>query len=305
MEWLMSVHPMTRISLLFFVVVTSLAVFALLIARQLRVQEARRKLWNDEQTERKGAMSSFMDRCTTLLEGSGVSMSAYELAGIWVACCILPPLVAAVVDANFEIVVMCAVVGVFAPPAYMRFAKTRNQKRFEEMLGQTMPLIASNLKAGNSLSQAFKSVVTDMEEPISGEFKILCGDIDRGMPMGDALDKMAERNKSKDLKLFASAVRTQERTGGNLATIVNTVGETIRARVQIRQEINSKTSQGRATAVIMVLVPPMLALALFFTNDMYHEFYVTPMGMIVLAACGLMELVGFFFARKICDIKTD
>lgn len=305
MEWLMSVHPMTRISLLFFVVVTSLAVFALLLARQMRVQEARKKLWNDGRAARKGAMSSFMERCTNLLEGSGISMSAYELASIWVACCILPPLVAAVIDASFEIVIICALLGVFAPPLYLRVAKTRNQKRFEEMLGQTMPLIASNLKAGNSLNQAFRSVVTDMEQPISGEFRILCDDIDRGMPIGDALEKMADRNNSKDLKLFASAVRTQERTGGNLATIVNTVGETIRARVQIRQEINSKTSQGRATAIIMVLVPPLLTLSLFFSNEMYHDFYVSPMGLIVLAACALMELVGFFSARKICDIKTD
>lgn len=305
MDWLMSLRPMTRISLLFFVVVASLAAFALLIARQMRIQEARKKLWNDEEAEHKGAMSSLIERCTSLLEGSGISMSAYELAGIWAACCVLPPLVAAVVDASFEIVIMCAILGVFAPPLYMRVAKTRNQKRFEEMLGQTMPLIASNLKAGNSLNQAFRSVVTDMEQPISGEFRILCDDIDRGMPIADALDKMADRNNSKDLKLFASAVRTQERTGGNLATIVNTVGETIRARVQIRQEINSKTSQGRATAIIMVLVPPVLAIALFFTNEMYHDFYVTPMGMICLVVCALMEVVGFMSARKICDIKTD
>lgn len=305
MEWLMSLDPMTRVSLALLVIVTSLAVFALLVARQMRVQEARKKLWSDEEGEGEGAIASFMGRCTSLLEGSGVSMSAYELAGIWVACCVLPPLVAAVVDASMDIVATCAVVGIFAPPVYMRMAKTRNRKRFEEMLGQTMPLIASNLKAGNSLNQAFRSVVTDMEEPISGEFKILCDDIDRGMPIGDALDKMGERNRSKDLKLFASAVRTQERTGGNLATIVETVGETIRARMQIRQEINSKTSQGRATAIIMVFVPPMLAIALFFTNEMYREFYATPMGMVVLAACALMELVGFFLARRICDIKID
>lgn len=83
----------------------------------MRVQEARKKLWNDERAARKGAMSSFMERCTNLLEGSGISMSAYELASIWVACCILPPLVAAVIDASFEIVIICALLGVFAPPS--------------------------------------------------------------------------------------------------------------------------------------------------------------------------------------------
>ena len=306
MDWLQTMKPMTLASLGIVIAVVALAALALISARRIRVADERRNVWTEQDAAAaKGAVAGMLDQARRLLEGSGVKLSARELTAVWAMCATIPPLLAAVVAAPLHIVLLALAAGAAAPVLYLGIARKRNEKRFEEMLGQAMPLIASNLRGGIALRQAIMPVCRDMDEPIRGEFEKLNSDILSGMPLPDAIDKMAERNKSKDLRLFASAVRAQQRTGGNLAEIVETVGKTIRARVEMRQEINAKTSQGRATAVIMVLVPPIMLAALWMMNDMYRDFYTTPMGLVVLVVCGFMEVVGYLATRKVCDIRCD
>lgn len=293
------------VSLILIAVVLGIALAALATSRRARVIAERRRVWTPEEAVAGGRLGDALERSRKLLEGSGIKLSPRELLSIWAVCATLPPLAAAALGASMPVIILALALGAGAPMLYLRVARGRNEKRFEEMLGQAMPLIASNLRGGLALRQAIMPVCRDMDEPIRGEFEILNSDIGRGMPVSDALDKMAERNSSKDLKLFASAVRAQERTGGNLAEVVDSVGSTIRARVEMRHEINAKTSQGRATAIIMVLVPPFMLLTLWSMNEMYAEFYTTPMGWLTIGICAVMEGIGYFFTRKICDIKTD
>ena len=168
-----------------------------------------------------------------------------------------------------------------------------------------MPLISANLRGGAMLSQAIRPVAENMDEPIKSEFEQLRRDMDRGMPVDKALDKLAERNKSADLKLFASAVRAQMRTGGSLADIVDSVGSTIQQRCEMRQMVRSRTSQARFTAILMVCVPPALGLVFYIGNDMYREFYSSAMGLVVIGICAVLEVLGYFIANKMLDIKTD
>ena len=168
-----------------------------------------------------------------------------------------------------------------------------------------MPLISANLRGGAMLSQAIRPVAENMDEPIKSEFEQLRRDMDRGMPVDKALDKLAERNKSADLKLFASAVRAQMRTGGSLADIVDSVGNTIQQRCEMRQMVRSRTSQARFTAILMVCVPPALGLVFYIGNDMYREFYSSAMGLVVIGICSMLEALGYSIANKMLDIKTD
>ncbi|MFR3998792.1 MAG: type II secretion system F family protein [Paratractidigestivibacter faecalis] len=118
-----------------------------------------------------------------------------------------------------------------------------------------MPLIASNLRAGSSVAQAIGPVAENMSDPIKSEFRRLTSDIRAGTPVPEALDKVADRTGSRDLRLFATAVDISQQTGGSLADITENVGQTVRARVEARKTIKSKTSLNRIESQIMVGLP--------------------------------------------------
>ena len=293
------------------IAVLTLCVMALLVSRQLRVLSERRNIYHEDEEDaeaRKKASSiiaELREVARKHIEGSGVKFSLNEFMSIWAAATAVPPLVGIVMGMDALVVMLLAALGAFIPLFALSFRKKHSEKRFEELLGQTMPLISANLRGGAMLSQAIRPVAENMDEPIKSEFEQLRRDMDRGMPVDKALDKMAERNNSSDLKLFASAVRAQMRTGGSLADIVDSVGNTIQQRCELRQMVRSRTSQARFTAILMVCVPPALGIVFYVGNDMYREFYSSPMGFVVIGACALFEIFGYFIANKMIDIKTD
>lgn len=293
------------------IAVLTLCVMALLVSRQLRVLSERRNIYHEGEEEakaRKKASSitaELREVARKHIEGSGVKFSLNEFMSIWAAATAVPPLVGIVMGMDALVVMLLAALGAFIPLFALSFRKKHSEKRFEELLGQTMPLISANLRGGAMLSQAIRPVAENMDEPIKSEFEQLRRDMDRGMPVDKALDKMAERNNSADLKLFASAVRAQMRTGGSLADIVDSVGNTIQQRCEMRQMVRSRTSQARFTAILMVCVPPALGLVFYVGNDMYREFYSSAMGLVVIGICALLEILGYFIANKMLDIKTD
>lgn len=288
------------------IAVLTLCVMALLVSRQLRVLSERRDVYKEHEEKKSLNLSAELREVARKhIEGSGVKLSLNEFMSIWAACTAVPPLLGVVMGMGAAAVMMLAISGAFIPLFVLSVRKKHSERRFEELLGQTMPLISANLRGGAMLSQAIRPVAENMDEPIRGEFDQLRRDMDRGMPIDKALDKMAERNNSADLKLFSSAVRAQMHTGGSLADIVDSVGNTIQKRCEMRQMVRSRTSQARFTAILMVCVPPALGLVFYLGNDMYREFYSSAIGLLVLGACAVLEVLGYFIANKMLDIKTD
>ena len=293
------------------IAVLTLCVMALLVSRQLRVLSERRNIYHEGEEEAKARKTASIitaelrEVARKHIEGRGVKFSLNEVTSIWAAATAVPPLVGIVMGMDALVVMLLAALGAFIPLFALSFRKKHSEKRFEELLGQTMPLISANLRGGAMLSQAIRPVAENMDEPIKSEFEQLRRDMDRGMPVDKALDKMAERNNSADLKLFASAGHAQMRTGGSLADIVDSVGNTIQQRCEMRQMVRSRTSQARFTAILMVCVPPALGLVFYVGNDMYREFYSSAMGLVVIGICALLEILGYFIANKMLDIKTD
>lgn len=292
----------------YFLIITvlTLCVMALLVSRQLRVLSERRDVYKEHEEKKSINLSAELREVARKhIEGSGVKLSLNEFMSIWAACTAVPPLLGVVMGMGAAAVMMLAISGAFIPLFVLSVRKKHSERRFEELLGQTMPLISANLRGGAMLSQAIRPVAENMDEPIRGEFDQLRRDMDRGMPIDKALDKMAERNNSADIKLFSSAVRAQMHTGGSLADIVDSVGNTIQKRCEMRQMVRSRTSQARFTAILMVCVPPALGLVFYLGNDMYREFYSSAIGLLVLGACAILEVLGYFIANKMLDIKTD
>lgn len=291
------------------IAVLTLCVMALLVSRQLRVLSERRDIYHEdgEGSKKKslGILGELREVARKHIEGSGIKLSPNEFMSIWAACTAVPPLIGIVMGMDALVVMLLAALGAFIPLFTLSSRKKHSEKRFEELLGQTMPLISANLRGGAMLSQAIRPVAENMDEPIKGEFERLRRDMDRGMPVDKALDKMAERNNSSDLKLFASAVRAQMRTGGSLADIVDSVGNTIQQRCELRQMVRSRTSQARFTAILMVCVPPALGIVFYLGNDMYREFYSSFIGLLVILLCAFLEILGYVIANKMLDIRTD
>ncbi len=112
--------------------------------------------------------------------------------------------------------------------------------------------------AGHSLASGFHLVAEEMPAPIGDEFQRVFEEQNLGIPMDDALNALTDRVPNLDLRFFVTAVILQRQTGGDLAEILDKIGDLIRERFQIWGQVQALTGEGRLSGIVLLALPPVL-----------------------------------------------
>jgi tight adherence protein B len=123
--------------------------------------------------------------------------------------------------------------------------------------------------------------------------------------LDDSLRGLTERIPNLDLKFFVTAVILQRQTGGDLAEILDKIGELIRDRFRIWGQVQALTGEGRLSGVVLLALPFVLFIAVYQLNPDYIKVLFTdPMGKKMLAVAVFMQILGALVIRKIVNIKV-
>lgn len=178
------------------------------------------------------------------------------------------------------------------------------RKHFSEQLEGTLQLLSSGLRAGHSLQRAMDSVSRDSSSPTAEEFTRVVNEHRLGRDLSDALLGTAERMKSDDLAWTAQAVAIHREVGGNLSEVLDHVGETIRERQQIRRQVATLSSEGRVSALVLMVLPVAIAAVLTVLSPGYLAMFVTtPIGLGLLVLCVILFTLGSLWLRSITRIR--
>lgn len=195
--------------------------------------------------------------------------------------------------------------GALLPYLYVRRARARRLRRFEELLPEAIDLMGRALRAGHPFTAGIKLVGEESAPPVSTEFERLFEEQRFGLPLPDALLGLADRISSLDVRIFITAVLIQREVGGNLAEVLDKLGYTIRERFRIRREIRTRTAQGRMTGYLLAVLPFAAGALLFAINPHYMmPLFKETLGHILIAAALILQMIGFFWIKKIVDIEV-
>jgi len=187
---------------------------------------------------------------------------------------------------------------------FVRFAGGRERRKFEDQLPDTLTLLSTSLRAGYSLLQAAEAVTAESPDPTAREFGRATAEARLGMAVQDSFDGIAERTRSRDFEWAVMAIDIQREVGGNLAEVLQTVADTMRARNRLRGEIRALTAEGRISAIVLASLPFALFAFLWFANREYLLPLLESMfGRIAIAAGILLMAGGVFWLKKIVDIE--
>lgn len=197
-----------------------------------------------------------------------------------------------------------ALVGIVMGFALLGLRIRRRRKKFMNQLGDMLTMVANALRAGFSFMQAFELISREMDAPMGREVQLVVNEVNLGNTLESALDNMQRRVASPDFELVVTAVLIQRQVGGDLASILDTISETIAERVRMRREVMTLTAQGRASALVVSCIPIGLAAALFILNPSYlNPLFETEIGRMFIAGAVILQLVGFIIIHRIVDIK--
>ena len=108
-----------------------------------------------------------------------------------------------------------------------------------------------------------------MTPPATEEFRRVIQEASLGLSVPQALQNLATRMDNDDFNLVVTAVEIQYQVGGNLATMLSAVTETIRERIRLFGEVRVITTQQRITSYVLSLLPFFVAGIMFLVNPDY------------------------------------
>lgn len=181
--------------------------------------------------------------------------------------------------------------------------KRKRLHHFTNQLPDIVDFLSSSIKSGYSLIQAINTLAKESSPPASLEFKRVVRDINLGKTYEETFDQLVERNQIEELEIVCTAILLSKETGGNLSHILNTVANTLRDRKKIMGEIKSLTAQGRLSGLILIFLPVVVFIFLWFTNPSYMDpLFTTTMGRMLLGGGIFNEIIGAVLINKIVKI---
>jgi tight adherence protein B len=205
-------------------------------------------------------------------------------------------------------VALWPVCGLFAaalPLLWILWRRKRRLKAFAVQLPDAMEMLARGLRSGQSIGAGMNMVASEMPQPISKEFGRVFEEQNLGIPIEQSLNDLTERVPNLDLKFFATAVILQRQTGGDLAEILDKIGELVRDRFRIWGQIQALTGEGRLSGIVLMALPLALFLAVYYLNpDYVMVLFTDPMGKKMLIGAIIMQVLGAVCIRKIVNIKV-
>lgn len=282
-----------------------MGIILFLTARKLRIEREQSEAGPlPENPSDKDGGNRLAGALRRVCQGAAPQLSTTEAAQLWAVIAFAPSVFILAMGSTAGAVAALPL-GIAAFPIWVKSKRGAEQGLFEEQLGQAMPLIASNLRTGASIAQSVAPVAEHMDEPLKSEFAILERDLRNGRPIDQALDDMAIRTKSSNLRLYSTAVSVSQQTGGSLSEITERVGEAIRAKVKAKRSAEVKTSSARFEAKIVGFAPVVMLLLMSVASEMHRQFFMTPAGWACLGVGIALDIIGFMVLKQISNIRYD
>ena len=239
----------------------------------------------------------------TTLELAGIRMRPGRYVVLVTGLCACAAALAALFGGPLIGIAVALVVYIVAH-AMRKLRTSRRQATFADQLDDSLQLLASSLRAGHSLLRALDAVSHEAEEPTAPEFARVVNQTRLGRDLGYALDETATRMHSDDFLWVAQAIAIHRTVGGNLAEVLDTVGETIRERNQIRRQVKALSAEGKLSAYVLMVLPFGVTGFLSFANPSYlAKFTQSPIGYALLVVAVLLLIVGALWLRKVVSFR--
>ncbi|MGZ4120229.1 MAG: type II secretion system F family protein [Actinomycetota bacterium] len=180
----------------------------------------------------------------------------------------------------------------------------RRRKAFEAQLPEALSIIASSLEAGHTFQRAIQMMVDEAAPPLSEEFGRVLAEASLGDPLMDAMGRMSDRLQIRDFAWVVQAIRIHQTVGGKLGELLMTLADFMRAREEIRREVQVLTAEGRLSAYVLGALPVFEFMVIKTVNPEYLKpmFHGGGLVALIIAACSV--LFGIAIIKRLAQIEV-
>jgi tight adherence protein B len=239
------------------------------------------------------------------LAQSGTQLNVSSFIGYIVMSMLGGLAIASLLHLHFLISLACMLIAGLLPVLLVHRERHKRLLKIEEQLPDAIDLMARALKAGHAFSASLQMVSSEGADPIAGEFRATSEEINYGISAQEALKNLSTRIPITDLRYFVVAVLIQRESGGNLAELLESISNLIRARLKLLGTIRVLSAEGRLSAWILSCLPFVLALVIQLVNPGFlNVLFTDPLGPTLIGGALFMMATGIYVMSRIIKIRV-
>ena len=241
----------------------------------------------------------------TQMARAGLDWTRPKFYTISAAFGVLAATMAFFVSGNPLMVVALAIIGGLGVPRW--FVSSRRKRRMARFLQEfpgAVDIIVRGIKAGIPLTDCMRNIAKDAAEPVKTEFRNIMEAQALGLTIPEATERLMERVPLPEANFFCIVIAIQSKAGGNLAEALTNLSNVLRDRKKMKGKIKAMSSEAKASAGIIGVLPPLVAIFVYLTSPDYMSLlFVTSTGHMVLAGCALWMGAGIFVMKKMINFQ--
>ena len=182
--------------------------------------------------------------------------------------------------------------------------RTRRIRLFRQQLPEVIAVVAGGIRSGASLTGALADVAAQLPAPASQEISLVLRQSRMGSTLDQAIADLEKRMPTEETVLLVSALRIGGKSGGSVASVLDSLADSIRRKLVLEEKIRALTAQGRMQAWVMGLLPLLVLVAvLTLDSSLAVAYFGQPLGWGVLGSVVLLQLLGGWLIRRIVNIE--
>lgn len=179
---------------------------------------------------------------------------------------------------------------------YFLWRRSKRRTEIQQQLPDVMELLSRAVRAGESLDQAMSLVGKTAAAPLGPEFRRCAHQLDLGLSVNAAMRSMVRRAPLPEMRIFASTLIMQRRTGGNLALMLERLSDVIRDRINYHRSFKAATGAGRVSTMMIGAAGPLVAAyMLIWQREYFATFFETLGGQVMLGTAVLLQVIGLIW----------
>ena len=189
--------------------------------------------------------------------------------------------------------------------AFLQHRRSHRMALIDQALPDALELMARSMQAGHAFISAMQVAAKESAPPLSHELRTVFEEVNFGISTSQALQALAARVASEDVRYFVVAVVIQSETGGNLAEILKNTARLIRERQKIAGVVRVLSAEGRISAVILAVLPfALVALMSLLNPGFVSRLWTDPMGLQLVYVSLILMAFGILWMWRLIQIRV-
>lgn len=201
--------------------------------------------------------------------------------------------------------VLTAATGPFCVFLWLSRKAHKRMRAIEEQLADAIDLMVRSLRVGHPLGAAVSAAGEEIPDPLGAELRLIADEIAYGRDAADAISEFAEKVNLQDLRFLSVAVAIQQKSGGNLAEILDGLSKVVRARFKLFRRVRAITAEAKWSGTFLSGFPvAAMVMILLIKPDYYDNIRETPFFVPLASVVFLLLICNILYMRRLTDLKV-